>query len=238
MNSLQKPDIEELEEILGYTFKDESLLLTAVTHSSYANEAGRGSIRSNERLEFLGDAVLDMVVSRDIFTRMSDKAEGELTKIRASLVCERSLAQIGKRIGINRFMRLGRGEDGGGGRERDSIVADCAEAIIGAVYIDGGFAAASECVLRQMMPAIEAFASGKVVNDSKSELQELLQRSGTRDIEYSLVKEEGPDHAKVFTMSVSVDGKVIGTGTGRSKKLGEAAAASDALARLSGNSKR
>lgn len=222
-------DLNRLEEILGYQFKNKNLLLQALTHSSYANEVYGDAARDNERLEFLGDAVLDMVVSNILFKSEKDKAEGVLTKLRASIVCERSLAKISKAQGFNEFLLLGKGEEQGGGRVRDSIVADGVEAIIGAIYIDSGFSAASEFVTRLFNDAIKDAEAGKLPRDSKTELQEKLQASGNCQIEYILLSEEGPDHDKRFEFAVIANGKQIGKGQGRSKKEAQANAAEAAL---------
>ena len=222
-------DLLKLEEILGYKFKNKNLLLQAVTHSSYANEVLGDAAKDNERLEFLGDAVLDMVISNVLFKSEYDKAEGELTKLRASIVCERSLAEISKARGFNDFLLLGKGEEQNGGRLRDSIIADCVEAIIGAIYTDSGFNAASTVVLKLFEDAINNAEAGKLPRDSKTELQEKLQSVGQHKIEYVLLSEEGPDHDKVFKFAVCVDGKQIGEGKGKSKKEAQTNAAEAAL---------
>lgn len=222
-------DLTKLEEILGYKFTNENLLLQAVTHSSYANEVLGDAAKDNERLEFLGDAVLDMVVSNVLFKIERDKAEGELTKLRASVVCEKSLAKISKALGFNNYILLGKGEEQNGGRSRDSIVADCVEAIIGAIYVDSGFSAASKVVLSLFEDAIKDAEAGKLPRDSKTVLQEKLQSFGQCKIEYVLLSEQGPDHDKSFKFAVSVDGKQLGEGIGKSKKEAQANAAEAAL---------
>ena len=222
-------DLSKLEQILGYNFKDKNLLLQAVTHSSYANEVQNDASKDNERLEFLGDAVLDMVVSNILFKSEVDKAEGELTKLRASVVCERSLAKISKAYGFNEFILLGKGEELNGGRNRDSIVADCVEAIIGAIYIDDGFTTASQIVQKFFKDEIAFAEEGRLPRDSKTELQEKLQANGPCKIDYELVGESGPDHDKTFRFIVKVDGKQIGEGQGKSKKEAQANAAEAAL---------
>ncbi|MBR5756875.1 MAG: ribonuclease III, partial [Firmicutes bacterium] len=196
--------LEALEEIIGYSFKNKELLNRALTHSSFANEEDPGY--DNERLEFLGDAVLDMVISNKLFNELRDSREGDLTKLRAAVVCEKSLAKISKDKGINNYLRLGHGEEQSGGRTRNSIVADGMEAIIGAVYVDSGFLAASAMIERLFADAIKDAKEGKVIQDSKTKLQEKLQKNGPCNIEYRLIKEEGPDHAKLFTMAVYVNG--------------------------------
>ncbi len=222
-------ELSGLEKILGYQFKNKSLLVQAVTHSSYANEMLGDAARDNERMEFLGDAVLNMVISIILFQSESDKAEGELTKLRASIVCEKSLAKISKEYGFYKYLLLGRGEEHSGGRNRDSIIADCVEAIIAAIYIDSGFNAASEVIKRLFKEAIDDAEAGKLPRDSKTVLQEKLQAVGPCAIEYKLLSEEGPDHDKSFRFSVCVDGKQIGEGQGKSKKEAQTNAAEAAL---------
>ena len=221
-------DLAKLEEILGYKFNNIALLNQALTHSSFANEIGMPHC-DNERLEFLGDALLDMVISIILFSSESDKAEGDLTKLRASVVCERALAKISKDKGINNFLMLGKGEEASGGRTRDSIVADAVEAIIGAIYLDGGFSAASNVVANLFDSALRDAEMGKLPKDTKTELQEILQAKGPCEIKYDLVSEEGPDHDKSFTFTVSANGKVIGDGKGKSKKEAQQKAAEAAL---------
>ena len=220
-------NLESLEEIIGYSFKNKELLVKALTHSSFANEEEPGS--DNERLEFLGDAVLDMVISNMLFEELKDSREGDLTKLRAAIVCEKSLARISKDKGINNYLRLGHGEEQSGGRTRNSIVADGMEAIIGAVYVDSGFTAASKMIESLFEEAIKDAKEGKVIQDSKTKLQEKLQKNGPCSIEYRLIKEEGPDHAKLFTMAVCVNGREEGIGMGKSKKEAQMAAAEAAL---------
>ena len=222
-------DLGKLEEILGYKFNNKDLLLQALTHSSYANESASHSMQDNERLEFLGDAVLDMAVSKVLYDREFDKAEGDLTKLRASIVCEASLAAISRQCKFNEFILLGKGEEHNGGRMRDSILGDCVESIIGAIYVDSGFAVASEVVSRLFKETIDNAMNGLLPHDSKTELQEKLQAHGPCTIEYKLEGEEGPDHDKSFTFSVYVDGKRLGIGKGKSKKAAQAHAAEDAL---------
>ena len=221
-------DLTKLEEILGYKFVVGEVLVRALTHSSYANE-NHDTHHDNERLEFLGDAVLDMVVSNILFSTEIDKAEGDLTKLRASVVCERSLAKISKQNGINNFILLGKGEEHCGGRSRDSIAADCLEAILGAIYVDGGYNAAYKVIKKLFEKEIKAAEAGKLPRDSKTELQELLQAVGPCEISYKLTNEVGPDHDKSFSYQVIANGKVIGEGIGKSKKEAQANAAEAAL---------
>ena len=191
-----------VQDILQYAFHDESLLLTALTHSSYANEMTRDPTNGNERLEFLGDAILDAVVSGFLYDKFPEKEEGQLTKLRAQIVCEKSLGSAGKALGINEFIRLGKGEDLGGGRERVSIVADAVEAVIGAVFIDGGLESAQSVVFRILSDVLEEVLSGRFVEDYKTALQELLQKNGSKNLRYKVLFEEGPDHAKIFSTAV------------------------------------
>jgi ribonuclease-3 len=220
---------EELEKQIGYTFRDKTLLTRALTHSSYANEKKLGKLGCNERLEFLGDAVLELVSSDYLFAMFPDIPEGELTKKRASLVCEPTLAFCAREFHLPDYLLLGRGEDMTGGRLRDSIVSDATEALLGAIYLDGGFANAKEFVLKFILNDME---HKQLFYDSKTILQELVQESGRAPVEYRLVKEEGPDHRKTFSVDVVVDGKVYGKGTGHTKKAAEQAAAYQAIRQM------
>ena len=221
--------MEILEQRIGYKFKNRNLLEQALTHSSYANEKKLGKAGCNERLEFLGDAVLELISSDFLFNACPDVPEGELTKRRASLVCEPSLAFCARAFGLQEFLMLGRGEDLTGGRNRDSIVSDATEALLGAVYLDGGFASAKEFVLNFILNDIE---HKQLFFDSKTILQELIQEKGKKPVEYRLVKTEGPDHNKSFTVNAVVDGEVKGSGTGHTKKAAEQAAAYEVILRI------
>lgn len=221
--------MEELEQKIGYTFQDKKLLKKALTHSSYANEKKLGKLGCNERLEFLGDAVLELISSDYLFARFPNLPEGELTKKRASLVCEPSLAFCARAFGLPEYLLLGRGEDMTGGRNRDSIVSDATEALLGAIYLDGGFASAKEFVLNFILNDIE---HKQLFFDSKTILQELVQENGRQPVEYVLLKEEGPDHNKQFTVGAVVDGVSMGTGTGHTKKAAEQAAAYEAIRKM------
>jgi len=220
--------MKALEKILGYTFKNQSLLLNALTHSSYANEA-RNGITSNERLEFLGDSVLSIIVSKYLYNEFPDLPEGELTKIRASLVCEKSLCVFSRELELGRFLRLGKGEDKGGGRERDSILADAFEAVLAAMYLDGGIDVARKHVLRFISREMKQTNHDEGFKDFKTALQEIIQRNPEESVSYYLIDEEGPDHNKVFTVEVHLNSNVIGTGKGKSKKQAEQMAAKQAL---------
>ena len=222
-------NLRELEEIIGYKFKNRHYLEQAMTHSSYANEKKLGKLGCNERLEFLGDAVLELISSDFLYGEFPKVPEGELTKKRASLVCEPSLAYCAREFGLPQFLMLGKGEDMTGGRNRDSIVSDATEALLGAIYLDGGFANAKEFVLRFILNDIE---HKQLFYDSKTILQEIVQEDGSGAVEYPLIREEGPDHNKSFTVKVVVNGTVCGQGTGHTKKAAEQAAAYEALRRL------
>ena len=221
--------LKEFQEIIGDKFNNKALLKQALIHSSYANEKGMGKKGSNERLEFLGDAVLELVSSEFLYEKYKDKTEGELSKLRASFVCEAALNYCSKQIRLGEFVLLGKGEETTGGRERPSIISDCFEALIGAVYLDGGFANAKEVILKFILNEYE----NKVFfYDSKTILQEVIQSQDSKSVEYTLISEEGPDHLKKFVVAVKIDGKTIGMGEGVSKKSAEQAAAYEALKKL------
>ncbi len=216
----------EFEAKIGYTFKEPALLTEALCHSSYANEK-RGTLRCNERLEFLGDSVLSIVVSNHLFRNCTNLPEGELTKIRASLVCEKSLFEWAKLISLGDYLLLGHGEDASGGRMRPSILSDAFEAVIAAMFLDGGMEAVTPYIL-QFLP--EQFdRPSEAFRDYKTVLQEVIQQNPEEHVEYVLVGEEGPDHAKQFRMEVRLNSNVIGRGTGKSKKIAEQMAAKEAL---------
>ena len=215
----------EFEKRIGYSFKDPELLVTALTHSSYSNEIRLKKQECNERLEFLGDAVLELISSEQIFRNHPDQPEGDLTRIRASYVCEPTLALCAREICLGDYLQLGRGEDRTGGRERDSILSDAMEATIGAVYMDGGFESAQRYVEEFILKDIE---KKSLFYDSKTYLQEIVQRD-LKKLEYVLLKEEGPDHKKSFEVGVLIDGKQLTTAVGRTKKKAEQAAAYEAI---------
>lgn len=218
-------DIRQLEEKLGYRFADTGLLRNAVTHSSYVREHARAG-QSNERLEFLGDAFFDAIIGEELYRIFPHEEEGFLSRTRASLVCERSLANEARKLGLGRYILLGKGEDRSGGRERESILADTMEAIIGAVYLDGGFEAARAMVLGLFSGSIEDARHGKfIIVDYKTTLQEKLQDRGNVRIRYVLLKESGPDHDKTFQVQLEVNGRAMARGTGKSKKQAEQQAA-------------
>ena len=226
--------MKELEKKLNYTFRDPALLSEALSHSSYANEHRAAHLNSNERLEFLGDSVLGFVTAEFLFVQHPDLPEGDLTRIRAALVCEQSLYEVARKLELGKYLKLGRGEEAGGGRERTSILADATEAVFAAVYLDGGIGAASQLIHRVLLDAEKEEAVEERRRDYKTALQELVQRTPGRTITYRLVEETGPDHCRVFVMEVSVDGQVSGRGEGRSKKEAEQAAAKAALKLLGG----
>ncbi len=222
--------MQELEQKIHYTFQSKSLLEQALTHSSYANEKKLGKLGCNERLEFLGDAVLEVVSSEFLYHKFPSVPEGELTKKRASLVCEPSLAFCAREFGLQEYLLLGKGEDMTGGRQRDSIVSDATEALLGAIYLDGGFASAKEFVLNFILNDIE---HKQLFYDSKTILQEIVQEgSNQSSVEYTLLKEEGPDHNKSFTVSASIGGVQMGVGTGHTKKAAEQAAAYETIRKM------
>ncbi len=225
---MKQEKLLEFESRIGYQFSDPNLLETALTHSSYSNEKKLHKYECNERLEFLGDAVLELISSEKIFLENPKKPEGDLTRIRASYVCEPTLALCAREIHLGEYIQLGKGEDMTGGRERDSILSDAMEATIGAVYLDGGFASAQEYVERFVLHDIE---KKKLFYDSKTYLQEIVQRDHTQ-MEYVLLKEEGPDHNKSFEVGVCIDGKQIASAVGRTKKKAEQAAAYQAILQL------
>ena len=217
-----------LENRLNYKFKDKNLLKNALTHSSYANEI-RNGISSNERLEFLGDSILSLIVSEHIFARFPNMPEGELTRLRASLVCEKALCSFSREIGLGEHLLLGRGEDKGGGRERDSILADTFEAVLAAIYLDGGMESAKKHVMNFVLREINCNNDENDFKDYKTLLQEIIQRNPEEYVTYILTDEKGPDHDKMFTVEVRLNSNTIGTGSGKSKKRAEQMAAKQAL---------
>lgn len=219
--------MKRLEKNLKYSFKDISLLENALSHSSYANEKHL-KCGSNERLEFLGDAVLSVVVADYLYNKFPNKPEGELTKLRASLVCEKSLCGFARALEIGDFLLLGKGEDQCGGRERNSILADAFEAVLAAMYLDGGMEIARKHVLRFIEEEL-SHSEDEVFHDYKTTLQEVIQRNKEERLTYVLSAESGPDHDKSFTVEVCLNSNVIGCGIGKTKKSAEQMAAKDAL---------
>ncbi len=222
--------IKDLEAALGYRFRNITLLQNALTHSSYANERWHDSLMSNERLEFLGDSILGMVVAEHLYRTFPNRPEGELTRMRADMVCEQSLAAVAAKLELGTHLLLGHGEEQGGGRSRPSILADAVESVIAAAFLDGGFAAA-EGIIRGFILCNVPVA--KLHNqDYKTALQEQVQQKRNQVLSYALVGESGPDHDKSFRVEVSLNGKVVGQGTGSSKKRAEQDAARDAMEAL------
>ena len=222
--------LSELEAGLGYTFRDKSILENALTHSSYANENRERGLHDNERLEFLGDSILGFVVADYLYRSFPDRPEGELTRIRADLVCERNLAEAAATIELGSYLLLGHGEEQGGGRKRDSIVSDAMESVIAASFMDGGFAAAKEIIDRLILSNIP---KGRPRNfDYKTAFQELVQRKKDQQIHYELTGESGPDHDKHFEVEALLNGRAVGRGVGSSKKRAEQAAAEAAIEAL------
>ena len=221
--------IRELEEKIGYCFQDQELLKHALRHSSYVNEKHMKKHECNERLEFLGDAVLEVVSSEFLFFEHQTMPEGELTKKRASMVCEPALAFCARDIELGEYLLLGKGEEATGGRKRDSVTSDAMEALIGAIYLDGGFASAKEFIHRFILNDLE---NKKLFFDSKTILQEIVQGSSDEHVSYELIREEGPDHNKTFCTAVRIGGRTYGEGEGRTKKASEQQAAYQAILRL------
>lgn len=221
---------EELQQVLHYTFKNPALLRIALTHTSFANES-KVATTHNERLEFLGDSVLSVVVADYLF-HQSGRPEGELTRMRASLVSEDALFQFAQEIHLGEYLRLGHGEDLGGGRNRPSVVSDAFEAVIAALYLDGGMEAARALIHRVLLDKEQEEAVEERRRDYKTELQELVQRRSNQTLHYEMIGATGPDHAKLFTCAVLLNGQTAGTGTGKSKKEAEQAAARAALQAL------
>lgn len=220
--------LRELEERIGYHFNEIGLLQKALMHSSYSNEK-KAVTDNNERLEFLGDAVLEMISSTIIFEQHPDMQEGEMTKLRASLVCEPTLADCARELALPQFLLLGKGEEVTGGRERDSIVSDAFEAVIGAIYLDGGFEPARQFVVRFVMTDIE---KKKLFYDSKTILQEMIQKAYKEPLRYVLLEESGPDHCKLFMTAACLGDRELGRGTGKTKKASEQKAAYEAIQTL------
>jgi ribonuclease-3 len=224
---LSDTSLSKLKERMGYDFKNEKLLLQALSHSSYTNEVKMRKEESNERLEFLGDAVLELVTSDYVYHAHEDLSEGDLTKLRASIVCEQTLSSCARDLNIGEFLLLGRGEDLSGGRNRGSILSDALEAIIGAIYLDGGFANAKEFIREKILKNAE---QRELFFDSKTILQEIIQNHDNKQkIRYKLISEEGPDHNKSFTMALFIGNEQISTGVGRTKKAAEQKAAMQAI---------
>ena len=223
--------MDKLEAKIGYRFHNRELLRTALTHSSYANERHEGSCQSYERLEFLGDSILGLTAAEFLFQHQPPLPEGRMTRLRAELVCEASLHQVALKLELGRYMRLGRGEENTGGRQRPSILADMVEAIIAAMYLDSGMEQCRRFVHEMILKDAEISDAHRTA-DYKTQLQELVQRKSDQHISYTMTGESGPDHNKSFSFSVAINGVVAGEGTGRSKKEAEQMAARQALEAL------
>jgi ribonuclease-3 len=232
MNDERKNDLEKFQEIIGMKFKDIRLLDAALTHSSYANQYSLSYNHHNERLEFLGDSVLSIIVSEYLYKKYKTKPEGKLTKIRASIVCEGSLAETARKICIDQYIRIGKGEELSGGRHKDSMLADACEAVIASIYMDQGYDGAKEFILCFMQDIIEESGREKNNHDYKTALQEKVQKLMLGDIKYEVIGDWGPDHEKTFQIQVSVNGKTLGSGEGKSKKEAQQSAAREALKEL------
>lgn len=233
MRNMRKA-LQELQEKIGYQFQEEALLKQALTHSSFANEQKINKLKNYERLEFLGDAVLELISSEFLYNENVDMPEGQLTRMRASMVCEPALAYCARDINLNSYILLGRGEESTGGRTRDSIISDVMEAVIGAIYLDGGIENAKKFIYRFVLSDLE----NKILFlDSKTLLQEEIQKKNTAQLRYELVGETGPDHDKQFHVEAYLNNQLIGCGVGRTKKSAEQQAAYEALLKMKGRKK-
>ena len=230
---LDKTRIAEFEKKIGYTFQDKALLVHALSHTSYTNEHGMEKQASNERLEFLGDAIVDMVVSDYLYRHNSTEPEGTLTKWRASVVCEASFAHIAAGMDYGSYLLLGKGEEATGGRSRSSVLADAFEAVIAAMYLDSDIETVSVWIIRHLQEELTLAMQGKMAKDYKTLLQELVQKGERGKVSYVITDEKGPDHAKTFCVDVLVDGERVASGSGTSKKDAEQAAAGAAIKALS-----
>ena len=225
---IEMTDFKELEKSMGYVYKDIRLLQNALTHTSYANEKRIKKELSNERLEFLGDAIVDFIVGHSLFEKCPTKPEGELSKMRAAIVCEQSLKQAADKIGLGKYIMLGKGEEMTGGRDRASVVSDAFEAVIASIYLDSGFEAVKEWVLKQLAEPIEMTMKGQYNKDFKTMLQEFIQKDG-HYVRYETAAESGPEHNKVFDVIVFKNDEPLCRGRGKSKKEAEQMAAKNAL---------
>lgn len=227
--------VELLESRIGYVYKKKEYAINALVHSSFSNENRNFAGKHNERLEFLGDAILDFVMSLELYNNEHNFTEGEMSKMRALIVCEASLASCAQKIGLGDLIMLGKGEEANGGRKRPSILSDAMEAIIGSIYLDGGIDEAEGFIMNMLDDIYHKAVEGELFMDYKTALQEELQKSGDAEIQYKLIDSKGPDHLKIFTVSVYANGTSIGTGTGKSKKNAEQMAAKAALQALGVN---
>lgn len=232
MNNDRKKELREFEKILSVHYDHLEVLNTALTHSSYANQQNLNYNQHNERLEFLGDSVLSMAISDYLYKKYKTKHEGKLTRMRAGVVCEGSLAEIARKLNLNKYLRIGKGEELSGGREKDSMLADACEAVIASIYLDIGFEAAKEFVLRYLIPKLDVIVEDHNYNDFKSKLQEYVQKNMMAAIKYNVKEESGPAHDRSFEIEVFLDNKFYGMGIGKSKKEAEQRAAKEALKSL------
>ena len=232
MNHQRTRELQNLAAAMQAEFVDIELLHQALIHTSHANESKAGHVASNQRLEFLGDAVLDLIVGEYLFRRFPNLTEGDLTKARAHIVCESTLGQCASRLDLGSYLLLGKGEAATGGRQRVSILADAFESVIGALYLDGGYERAAGFVHRNLGDELALIAQGTYASDYKTLLQERVQRGGEQKIAYEVVTAQGPDHEKTFVVSVTINGVSMGTGQGKSKKEAEQCAAQQAFARI------
>lgn len=231
LENKREKELVDFQKSIGYNFGDVTILVTALTHSSYtANRAE--VIEHNERLEFLGDSVLSMIISQHIFKGCNELAEGQLTRIRANVVCEQSLHSAANKINLGRYLLISKGEELTGGRTRPSILADAFEALIAAIYLDGGLEKAQSFVLKHLNNTIKLAIQNKIISDFKSFFQEYIQKTNQGKISYKLLSEEGPDHNKTFEMAILLDDEVLGQGAGASKKEAQQAAAKDAIEKM------
>ena len=229
-------DLKPFEVNINYHFKDKQLLILALTHSSYANENKRYFPFSNERIEFLGDSVLSLVTSEFLYLNNKDMTEGDMSKLRAGIVCETSLARVAKKIGLDKFLLLGKGEEVTGGRNRESTLADAFEALLGAMYLDSGLDVVKKFILENMKEVMQDVIKGVCSLDYKTKLQEKNQHNGILGIEYNIIDERGPDHNKVFVANVVVNGEIMGEGLGKTKKEAGQNAAKKALENIENDS--
>ena len=232
LSAKRRGELSELAARLGVEFADLTLLHQALIHSSYANEAKEKNIVHNERLEFLGDAVLELASSTYLYMHFPQMPEGQLTKTRASIVCSTSLAELARTLHLGDYLLLGHGEEMSGGRDRQTNLEDVFEAVIGAIYLDRGWDTAKDYVVRQLMPLFKQVEQGAILKDYKTILQEIVYQDASQNVSYELVGTSGPDHDKTFMFNVLITGKVMGTGSGRSKKEAEQQAAKEALAKI------
>lgn len=232
LDKRRKLALTKLSDTISIQIRDLSYWHQALTHTSFANESKQYNITHNERLEFLGDAVLDLVISDVLFRRFPGLLEGELTKARARLVCEGTLAVCAVKIGLGEYILLGKGEASSGGRNRNSILADAFEALIGAIYLDSGMQAATDFIMAQLSDELKFVERGEYVRDYKTLLQEIVQKKNENKINYEIIAEKGPDHEKIFEVAVNVNSTRMGTGTGKSKKEAEQQSARQALIAL------